>query len=112
MEHEPKAFLFDISHACNDIIDFTKKTSFEKYKENSLQKAAVERKFLVIGEALVRIRDEFPGILEKISDHTKIIGFRNVLVHGYDVIDDSTVWSAITEGIPKLHKEVQFLLNE
>ncbi len=82
MEHDPKAFLYDISQACKDILGFTKNMTAEKYGENPLTKAAVERKFSVIGEALVRLRDEFPEILKSISDHKKIIGFRNVLVHG------------------------------
>ena len=112
MEHDPKAFLYDISQACNDIIDFTKQITVEEYGDNSLLKAAVERKFLVIGEALVRLRNEFPEILNNISDHTKIIGFRNVLVHGYDVVDDKTVWSAVSEGIPKLLNEVQSLIEK
>ena len=37
-------------------------------------------------------------MLEHISGHYRIIGFRNVLVDGYDVIDDATVWSAVTDG--------------
>lgn len=48
----------------------------------------------------------------RISDHTKIIGFRNVLVYGYDVIDDTTVWSAVSEGIPKLLNEVQSMIEK
>ena len=41
------------------------------------------------------MRSNFPDLLNNISDAEKIIGFRNVLVHGYDMIDDATVWSAI-----------------
>ena len=112
MEHDPKAFLYDISQSCNDILDFTKQMTVDEYAKDPLIKAAVERKFLVIGEALVRLRDEFPEILKSISDHSKIIGFRNVLVHGYDVIDDITVWSAVSEGIPKLLSEVQLIIDK
>ena len=50
-------------------------------------KAAVERKFLVIGEALRRLKREHPEIIEKITGHENIIGFRNVLVHDYLGID-------------------------
>jgi uncharacterized protein with HEPN domain len=95
MDHDPKAHLFDIIQACDEIKEFTRGMSFEVYSGNSMVKAAVERKFLVIGEAMIRLKREYPEILNKITNHERIIGFRNVLVHGYDIIDDATVWSAI-----------------
>ena len=85
--------------------------AIEDYCKSELIKAAVERKFAVIGEALVRLRDEYPSLLEQISDTEKIIGFRNVLVHGYDMIDDATVWSAIESNLPVLLQEVRALQN-
>jgi uncharacterized protein with HEPN domain len=85
--------------------------SFEKYSGNAMVKAAVERKFLVIGEAMTRLKKEHPEILDKITDHEKIIGFRNVLVHGYDIIDEATVWSAIKDSVPTLRHEVEDLLG-
>lgn len=60
---------------------------------------------------MARLRKESFGTVEKITDYEKIISFRNVLVHGYDVIDDSTVWSAIIENIPSLLQEIQNLLD-
>ncbi len=91
MDHDPKAYLFDIKQACDEIKEFIQDMSFEEYSRNSMVKAAVERKFLVIGEAMTRLKREHPEIIDKITDHEKIIGFRNVLVHGYDIIDDATV---------------------
>lgn len=85
--------------------------SFEEYSRNSMVKAAVERKFLVIGEAMTRLKREYPKILDKITDHEKIIGFRNVLIHGYDIINDSTVLSAVKDSIPTLRLEVENILN-
>ena len=111
MDHDPKAYLFDVKQACDAIKEFTQEMSFEEYSGNSMVKAAVERKFLVIGEAMTKLKKEHPEILDKIADHEKIIGFRNVLVHGYDVIDDATVWSAIRESMPALQNEVEEILN-
>ena len=111
MEHDPDAYLFDIKRACNEIKEFTRDVSFEEYSRNSLVKAAVERKFLVIGEAMKRLQREHPDILNKITDHDKIIGFRNVLVHGYDIIDDTTVWSSIKDSLPTLQREVEDILG-
>ncbi len=111
MDHEPKAYLFDIKQACDEIKEFTHDMGFEEYSDNSMVKAAVERKFLVIGEALRRLKREHPEIIDKITGHQKIIGFRNVLVHGYDIIDDATVWSAIKDSMPTLRNEVEDILG-
>lgn len=111
MDHDPKAYLFDIKQACDEIKEFTHNMSFEEYSRNSMVKAAVERKFLVIGEAMTRLKREYPKILDKITDHEKIIGFRNVLIHGYDIINDSTVLSAVKDSIPTLRLEVENILN-
>ena len=85
--------------------------SFEEYSLNSMVKAAVERKFLVVSEAMTRLKREYPEILDKITGHEKIIGFRNVLIHGYDIINDSTVWSAVKDSMPTLRLEVETILN-
>jgi uncharacterized protein with HEPN domain len=112
MEHDSKAYLFDIKQSCEKIENFVKDIDFEKYCSDSLIKAGVERKFLVIGEALTRLRREFPEIINEISDYQKVIGLRNVLVHGYDIINDATVWSAIKDNLPKLYQEVSKLIND
>jgi uncharacterized protein with HEPN domain len=111
MDHDPKAYLFDIQQACDEIKEFTHGMSFEEYIHNAMVKAAVERKFLVIGEAMTKLKKEHPEILKKITDHEKIIRFRNVLVHGYDMIDDTTVWSAIKDSMPTLRLEVEKILK-
>jgi uncharacterized protein with HEPN domain len=111
MDHDPKAYLFDIQQACDEIMEFTRGMSFEDYIRNAMVKAAVERKFLVIGEAITKLKKEHPEILKQITDHEKIIRFRNVLVHGYDMIDDRTVWAAIKDSMPILQREVEKLLK-
>ena len=111
MDHDPKAYLFDIKQACDEIDKFTQDINFDQYSLNAMMKAAVERKFLVIGEAMIRLKREHPELLEEITDHEKIIGFRNILVHGYDIINDATVWSAIKEHVSVLQQEVDDLLG-
>jgi len=111
MQHDARAYLFDIKTACEHIIQFAGGISQDEYAENELIKSAVERKFVIIGEAMVRLRREYPDLLDQITDYEKIIGFRNVLVHGYDLISDLTVWSAIMEGMPVLLEEIKSLLD-
>jgi uncharacterized protein with HEPN domain len=63
-----------------------------------------------MGEALSRIRRNEPELLERIRDHVNIISFRNILVHGYDAIDDRIVWNVIEEDLPRLIEDVDHLL--
>jgi len=49
-------------------------------------------------------------LLATIQEHQKIIGFRNVLIHGYAEIDDTVVWSVIVEKLPLLLEDVRNLL--
>ncbi len=109
MKRDSKAYLHDILEAGEHIREFTKGMSMEDYLKSELVKAAVERKFAIIGEALVRMREDYPELLDQISGTEKIIGFRNVLVHGYDIIDDATVWSAIESNLPTLLEETRTL---
>ncbi len=111
MEHDPRAFLHDIVQACEDIEAFTYGMDYGSYAASSLVRAAVERKFPVIGEALVRMRREFPDMVQLFSDHEKIIGFRNILAHGYDMIDDATVWEAVTNHVPITRDETRGMLE-
>ena len=112
MNHDIKAYLHDVCEACRQILAFTQGFTLERYAADDLIKAAVERKFVTIGEALVRLRREDPALLERISGHYRIIGFRNVLVHGYDIIDDATVWSAVVDSVPVLLREAEILLKQ
>ena len=111
MKRDAKAYLHDIQEAGGHIREFTEGMSVEDYCKSELVKAAVERKFAIIGEALVGLREDHPDLLKQISDAEKIIGFRNVLVHGYDIIEDATVWSAIESNLPPLLDEVRTLRN-
>jgi uncharacterized protein with HEPN domain len=48
--------------------------------------------------------------LNQITDFRRIIGFRNVLVHGYETIDDQIVWQMIQQHLPILKDQIEKLL--
>ena len=51
--------LDDIQNAINNILEFTKGMTLEKYESDIKTKFAVERNFEVIGEAAARISEDF-----------------------------------------------------
>ncbi len=64
--------------------------------KNALVRAAVERQFEIIGEALNQLSKVSPELARQVPNLREIIGFRNVLIHGYAAVDDARVWQ-ITE---------------
>ncbi len=75
-------------------------------------RAAVERQFEIIGEAparLIRLDETFAA---RITEHRRIVAFRNILIHGYADVDDRLVWDVVETKLPLLRREVEALLNQ
>jgi len=70
---------------------------------------AVMRCFEVIGEAVKRLDPDLKAQQPDIS-WQGFAGFRDVLIHQYDVIDIAKVWEAVQEDIPSLKVAVESLL--
>jgi uncharacterized protein with HEPN domain len=87
MQPEAAKYLRDMLDAAQAI----KQYSAGKTRGGFLQAKPVRRHqlgFGVIGEALAQLRRFDESAAKQITDHTKIIGFRNQLLHGYGVVDD------------------------
>lgn len=110
MPHDPPVLLEDIRHAAEQIARITAGRTLPDYQNDEFLRAAVERFFITIGEALTRLERVDRALTNRITDYRKIIGFRNVLVHGYEMIDHQIVWQAIETHLPLLEQEVQNLL--
>jgi uncharacterized protein with HEPN domain len=88
---EIRKYLYDIQQACELLNDFTASKTFTDYTANAMLRAAVERQFEIIGEALNQMLKREPALALRLSDHRRIIAFRNCLIHGYADIDDEVV---------------------
>ena len=110
MKDDILAHLHDIVQAGHAIRAFISGRTFEDYVSDELLRSAVERKFEIMGEALSRIRRDEPEMLQHIRNHRDIVSFRNILVHGYDAIDDRVVWGVIDEDLGSLLEDVEKLI--
>lgn len=79
----------------------------QRYLDSRRDALAIERLFEIIGEALVRIRDQDPEVFDRITDGHAIIGVRNVIAHGYDVVDPQRMVQVIHDRIPALRLEME-----
>ena len=104
------AYLRYIAEAADRIEQFIGTATFANYCEDALLRSAVERQFIIIGEAVSQIANSYPVIADRITNRQLIVGFRNILVHRYFYVDDSVVWQVVNEDLPLLRDEVATLL--
>jgi uncharacterized protein with HEPN domain len=72
----------------------------------------VERVLEICGEAMSGLYKVAPGIAEKIPHSRDIIGFRNILAHGYAEIDHNRVYDIAVRHAPDLLTSVRDALKE
>ncbi len=112
MRLESLKLLEDVRQSAGMIQQFTADRTLDDYSGDAMLRSAVERRFEIIGEALNRLAKSDPDTASRLGDYRKIIAFRNVLIHGYDIIDDQVVWEAVQNNLPSLLDRIQALLTE
>lgn len=112
MQHDPEKYLYDMLSACDFLKQFTAAHTVDHYNNDRGFRSAVERELQIIGEAMLQLTKIAPELAQKITDYRNIIGFRHVLVHGYDSLNPQTVWDVIVIKLPILHTELQTLLGK
>lgn len=103
MPPEIAKYLQDVRQACELLTSFTAGKGFANYVSDALLRAGVEREFIIIGEALSQADKLDAAVSGQISEFRRIVGFRNILVHGYAHI----VWGVLEKDLPALRKEVE-----
>jgi uncharacterized protein with HEPN domain len=112
MRPDSRAYLWDIQSAAEAIDRFTSGLDAEAYARSELVSSAVERKFEIIGEALGQLAKLEPALAERIPDLRAIIAFRNLLIHGYAVVEHDRVLRIARTSLPGLRSAIASLLDE
>jgi len=109
MTEKEKKFLSDIFYSIELIESFIKDLkSFEDYQKDLKTKGAVERHLGIIGEAVNKFLRE--SEVNDLKNASQIIGLRNRLIHSYDSVDDSIIWSILTRHLRPLKDEVNGMI--
>ena len=93
------------------LAQFTTGKSFTDYDSDAMLRAAVEREFEIIGEALGQLAKLDAELAAGISEQRAIVAFRNILIHGYAEVDDRLVWDVVETKLPTLIREIDALLG-
>ena len=112
MERDPRSFLWDARQSADAILRFTAGVSEDQYLANEMLRAAVERHFEIVGEALGRLAKASPTLAARVPDLARVVAFRNLLIHGYAIVNDRTVWRITQEDLPVLREAIADLLAE
>jgi uncharacterized protein with HEPN domain len=112
MPHRPEKLLSDVLAAAASIRQFLQGHTREAYGSDLMLRSAVERQLEILGEAVRRLEVLDSALAQRISEHRRIIAFRNIIVHGYDGLDDDVVWQIVMDKLPILAEEARRLLDE
>lgn len=104
--------LEDARDACLRARTFVSCARFEDFVASDLLRSAVERQLEIIGEALGIAAREDGSVGRMIPDLPRIVGLRNRLIHGYDVVDPEIIWDVIQTNIPQLQHQLDSCLND
>lgn len=111
MPPEVAKYLQDVRQACDLLTIFTAGKAFADYSAEPLLRAGVEREFIIVGEALMQAEKLDATLASNIPELRRIVGFRNILVHGYARVDHAIVWGIVEKDLPSLRKEIEGLLT-
>ncbi len=111
MRLEARKYLYDMQQAAALLSQFTAGKDFADYDRDPMLRAAVEREFEIIGEALGQLARLDEEIAAGISERRAIVAFRNILIHGYAEVDDRLVWDVVETKLPILTREIEALVG-
>ena len=110
MKRDRNIFLKDILDAIGKIQKYTEKMTLKEFSKELMVQDAVERRFIVIGEAFSRYKYSTPENDPDIP-FIQAISMKNFLVHEYEKISPEIVWKTIKKDLPSLKKKIEALLK-
>jgi uncharacterized protein with HEPN domain len=94
------------------VTTFVDGRTIDDYRADDMLRAAVERQFEIVGEALNQLSKLDADLAARVPDLRRIVAFRNILIHGYASVDDELVWAVATERVGPLVRVLTELLDD
>lgn len=82
----------------------------DEFFENSLSFDATMMNFIVIGEMVEKLSDDFISATGEEINWTKVKSFRNIIAHNYFGIDAEEVWQIINGSLLSLKEKLEKLI--
>ncbi len=111
-QRDPRMYLEDIIlHGEAVVVSLADQTE-AGYHSNMDLRLITERRMEIVGEAVRQLCLEHPPLKARFTGAREIIGFRNILVHAYHIVEHGIVWRVVGDHLPTLIREARTLLNE
>lgn len=105
-----RLFLLDLVEAADNIVVHIGARDRRAFLGDVTGRAAVLHELTVIGEAAARLPADFKRRHAE-TPWSKIVAFRNFVVHEYFGLDWPIVWDTATELVPALRRQVAAILE-
>lgn len=100
-----------IDDSCQKIASYSGSfANFEEMYEDMLSFDAILMNFIIIGESVSRLSEDFTSQNTQIP-WLEIKSFRNIVAHNYFGVDPEEVWQIIKNDLPKFHNNILELIH-
>jgi uncharacterized protein with HEPN domain len=103
-------YLWDMLEAARETRLLLQGYTLEKLLADARTRRALERTLEVLGEAANRVSMQMREVHTRIP-WAKIIGQRNIIAHGYAVIDHSRLFRTVTQDLPGLIDDLERIVK-
>lgn len=101
MSREWRLYVADMKARCQRVAEYTAGLSREDFQSTRMVYDATLRNLELLGEAARNVPDEARALAPDIP-WRRIVGVRNVLIHGYLGIDNDIIWDIVRNEVEKL----------
>jgi uncharacterized protein with HEPN domain len=110
-KRDPRLFLTDMLEAIQKIERYTAGLSFDQFEANEMVLDAVVRNLEIIGEAARYLP---PTLRERYTqiEWSRVVGFRNIVIHAYFAVDVEIVWTISTQRLSELKPVLKEMLQD
>jgi len=109
--HDDAVSLKDMLNHAREAVELLSDTSRDAFRDHRVLQLALTRLVEIVGEAVNRVSGDTQQAHPDIP-WSRIIGMRNRLVHGYDVIDYDLLWDTVTSDLPPLIAALEEIVEE
>ncbi|MBR5703394.1 MAG: DUF86 domain-containing protein [Bacteroidales bacterium] len=108
--NEYKSILERILQNISNIENLLQTTTEESFLNDLKDFNAICLEFIQIGEKVNDLPVDFYSAYPDIPWH-ELYGLRNRIVHGYEKVKKSIIWTTIQKDLPQIKKELQKILS-
>jgi uncharacterized protein with HEPN domain len=106
-----KGRLEHILECIDNIYEFAEGKTFEQIEADKMCYFAIVYQLVIIGEAANLLTKEFREARPQ-TPWREIVSMRNFIVHGYNVVDKTEVWTVIENNLSPLKSQIEGYMEE